>query len=216
MNIKRFNDSILESSNLESELLRVGYDNSELSELKNQASKGELGNFLIGNGKNITFGILNAIYKDCIDLQRKHEIKKGSIRALVRAIPIALSPLSLIVSYIGILFGSTRAVNKIIKPILADPGKSYPDFLKKIISTSMKIVEGEIDGEDPIKLAFVVSDGLVGMLSNDVILDFTIYQSDKMSKEDPDGVVPDYYIENELREYLNLRFYLNPELTKKK
>lgn len=211
-----FSDSILEGSNLKKELFKLGYNKHNLIDIFSRVQRGELGHFLHSEGKALTFGILNAIYKDAIELHRSHEIKKGSIKALVRLIPMALSPISLLVSYIGMAFGSSRAANKILKPILDDPGSSYPEFLKRLVSMSMKVVEGEISGDDPIKTAFVVSDGLVDMLKDEIVVEFTIFLSDKMSQENPDTIVPEYYIENEFRTYLNQAFKLNPELPLKK
>lgn len=210
-----FNDPIFEGNNLKKALLDLGYDKSELANIHNIAIKGELGQFLHNEGKDLTFGILHAIYLDSIDLHKGYELRKGSVKALIRAIPMALSPISILASYVGMAFGGTRAVNKLIKPILEDPSKNYPEFLKKLISKSMSVVEGEIGGDDPIKMAFVVSDGLVDMLSTEVVFNFTIYLSDKMSKEDSKSIVPDFYIENELREYLNTKFNLNPKLPMK-
>ena len=213
MELKRYDDFIInEGSNLKHELFKIGYNKNQLIEIFSRVNRGELGNFLHSEGKDLTFGILNAIYKDAIELHRNHEIKKGTIKALVRIIPIAFSPISMLVSYVGMAFGSSRAANKILKPILEDPGNSYPEFLKKLVSTSMKVVEGEVAGDDPIKMAFVVSDGLVDMLRGETIMEFTLFLTDKMSKEVPEHVVPDFYIENELRTYLNQKFKLNPEL----
>lgn len=202
-------------SNINDEFLKLGYDKSQLDSLNKIVSDGELGNFLNSENKHLTFGLLNAIYLDCLKLHRGYELKKGAAKALVRAIPIVASPVSALVSFLGEVFGSSRAVGKILKPILNDPGKSYPDFLKKLVSTSIKIVEGEIAGDDPIKKAFVVSDGLIDMLDKKVLLSFTMYLSDKMTKEDNAKIVPDYYIENELRKYLNDRFLLNPPMVLK-
>ena len=215
VNILKYNEFLFEGNNVKKELLKLGYEKKELSEIQNKVITGELGSFLNSEGKSFTFGILNAIYLDSIELHRNYELRKGGVKALIRAIPMAFSPISVLASYIGMAFGGSRAVNKILKPILENPSRNYPDFLKKLISKSMSVVEGEIGGTDPIKNAFVVSDGLVDMLNQDVIYDFTIYLSGKMSKEDSDSIVPDYYIENELRKYLNNKFNLNPELSMK-
>jgi hypothetical protein len=215
MRIQNFDNFLTEGNNLKKELLKMGYDKKELSQIQNFAINGELGKFLQSEGKDLTFGILNAIYLDSIELHRNYELKKGGIKALVRAIPMALSPVSVLVSYVGMAFGGTRAANKILKPILENPSRNYPEFLKKLISKSMSVVEGEISGDDPIKMAFVVSDGLVDMLNPNVVYNFTIHLSEKMSKENPNGVVPDYYVENELRSYLNDKFSLNPQLPMK-
>jgi hypothetical protein len=218
MKLLRYDDMMIsENKNLERELLKIGYTENQLEELFHKASKRKLGHFLHSKGKNLTFGLLKAIYDDSIEMHRSHEFKRGSIKALVRAIPIALGPISALVSYIGMALGSTRAVNKILKPIIEDPSNSYPDFLKKLVSTSMDIAEGETsDDNDPIKLAFVVSDGIVDMLKESTILEFTVYLAEKMGKEPENKQVPNYYIENELRRYVNGKFKLNPPFKMKR
>jgi hypothetical protein len=212
MNISNFDNFLLEGNNLKKELLKLGYQKKDLVEIQHKVINGELGHFLHSEGKDLTFGILNAIYLDSIELHRNYELKRGGVKALIRAIPMALSPVSVLVSYIGMALGGSRAANKILKPALEHPSRNYPEFLKRLITKSMSVVEGEIGGEDPIKMAFVVSDGLVDMLNHDVTYNFTIYMAEKMSKEDPNSVVPDYYVENELRNYLNTKFSLNPQL----
>ena len=215
MKIQNFEEFIVEGNHLKKELLKLGYHKKDLVEIQHKVITGELGQFLHSEGKELTFGILDAIYLDSIELHRNYELKVGGVKALIRAIPMALSPVSVLVSYIGMAFGGSRAANKILKPILEHPSRNYPDFLKRLISKSMSVIEGEIGGEDPIKLAFVVSDGLVDMLNHDVTYNFTIYLAEKMSKEDPNSVVPEYYIENELRKYLNDKFSLNQQLPMK-
>lgn len=218
MRLLRYDDiMITENKNLERELLKIGYTQDQLEDLFQKASKRKLGHYLHTKGKNLTFGILKAIYDDSIEMHHSHEIRRGSIKALVRAIPIALGPISAFISYIGMALGSTRAVNKILKPILEDPSNSYPDFLKKLVSKSMDLAEGETsDEDDPIHLAFVVSDGLVDMLKDDIVVDFTVYLADKMGNQPENRVVPNYYIENELRKYLNQKFELDPPFRMKK
>jgi hypothetical protein len=209
---KQFTESF-GKSNVDKELLEIGYNKEDLPELNKLVVSGELGKFLNSEDKNFTFGMLSAIYLDCIKLHKKHELKRGLAKAIVRAVPMLFSPISAVVSIVGQLFGGSRAIGKIVKPIIDDPGKSYPEFLKKFIRTSIKIAEGELSIDCILKpMAFVVSDKLVDMVDHKVLLKFTIYLSEKMSKEDKDKVVPDFYIENELRKYLNDNFSLDPPL----
>lgn len=194
------------------ELLKLGYKKNDLDYLSKKSYKGELRDFLESDGKEFTFGILNAIYKDAIKVHKQYEIKKGSVKAVIRLIPIVFSPLSILLAYVGMAFGYTRAVNKIVQPVLQDPGRTYSDFLRKIINKSMKLAEGEISGKDPLSRAFVVSDGLVDMLKDSIVYEFSYYLSNKMMLEDTNSKVPDFYIENELRKYINIEFKLNPSL----
>ena len=80
----------------------------------------------------------------------------------------------------------------------------------------MKLPEGNIDLKDKFTRAFVVSDKLINALKPEVVNEFTNFISDKMSKQDDDKIVPDHYIENELKMYLNDTFDVNPEIPLKK
>lgn len=62
----------------------------------------------------------------------------------------------------------------------------------------------------------MISDDIIKMLNENTVYNFSLYLSDKMSKEDNDKEVPDYYIETELRKYLNVTYKLNPPLSTKK
>lgn len=213
--MKDYKTFITERKNLDNELRNIGYSDDEIKELNNLSTKGELGKYLNSEGKDFTFGILKAIYLDSLEYKKLDDIKSGTYKMLVRLTPMALAPFSTLISYIGMILGSTRAVNKILEPIIKDPGNSYPEFLKKFIKKCVDLSEGELNNSDKLKIAFVVSDGLVDMLKEDIIYQFSYYLSEKMSIEDPNTVVPDYYIENELRGYLNNTFLLEPKLEMK-
>ena len=66
--------------------------------------------------------------------------------------------------------------------------------------------------KDRFSRAFVVSDRLIDALKPDVINNFTNYIVDKMNNEDDNIDVPLHYIENELKEYLNNNFDVNPKI----
>jgi hypothetical protein len=72
--------------------------------------------------------------------------------------------------------------------------------------------EGDVPLKDRFSRAFVVSDRLIEALKPEVVDDFTSFISDKMSKEDDDKIVPQNYIENELKTFLNDNFNITPEL----
>jgi hypothetical protein len=77
----------------------------------------------------------------------------------------------------------------------------------------MKIAEGElIPAKDRFTRAFVVSDGITDAIKEDVLREFSIYLANKMSRKNPDEEVPEYYIENELKTYLNTRFDIEPQI----
>ena len=80
----------------------------------------------------------------------------------------------------------------------------------------MKLPEGDVNLKDRFSRAFVVSDRLIEALKPEVVNEFTTFISEKMSQEDDDKVVPDHYIENELKTYLNDNFDIDPEIPLKK
>src|SRR5690606_25574428 len=124
------------------------------------------------------------------EARKKNELKIGAFKMLHRLVPIALAPFFPILATIGYLFGTSRAFNKIIKPILKD-SNSYPEFLEKIIKGAMKIAEGEIIGkDDKFTKSFVVSDRIIDIVKPEILNEFSKFLSDKMSLEDPNKEVP--------------------------
>jgi len=206
--LEKFDDNIIE------ELKRLGVtDKEEINNHLYHAHRGNLGKYLEENGKKFTFGMLHALFLDAQDAKKKTDLRIGAIKAFHRMVPMALAPFFPILSIVGYILGTSRAFNKVIAPILADPGKDYPSFLNKLITSTMKIAEGElVTIKDRFSRAFVVSDNLVDAIKEDVLREFAVYLSSKMGKEDPDKEVPEHYIENQLKRYLNRRFDIDPEI----
>jgi hypothetical protein len=206
--LEKFDDNIIE------ELKRLGVtDKEEINNHLYHAHRGNLGKYLEENGKKFTFGMLHALFLDAQDAKKKTDLRIGAIKAFHRMAPMALAPFFPILSIVGYILGTSRAFNKVIAPILADPGKDYPSFLNKLITSTMKIAEGElVTIKDRFSRAFVVSDNLVDAIKEDVLREFAVYLSSKMGKEDPDKEVPEHYIENQLKRYLNRRFDIDPEI----
>lgn len=203
--------------NLRSELTRLGVtDKKEVEKEVEEAHKGNLSSYLKRKGKKFTFGLLLAIFKDAQQAKKKSDLKVGIVKALHRVLPIALAPFFPIAAVIGVVFGSTRAFNKILAPMLKNSSDTYEGFLIDLVNSSMKVAEGEIPVEDRFTRAFVVSDKLVNALKPEVLQKFSEYVSEKMSKEDLDKEVPLNYIENELKTYLNKTYSINPPLQLKK
>lgn len=216
MNLKKF---IIQKydNNLINEFKRLGIEDEEILKIYiKESHNGNLAKFLNQNDKIFTFGILHAIFLDAIEAKRKTDLKIGIIKAIHRTIPVLLAPFFPTIAIIGVLFSTTRTFNKIISPILKDPGHDYPGFLTKVIKSSMKVAEGEINVKDRFARAFVVSDNITKALKEDVLRQFSLYLADKMSKENPTDEVPDNYIENELKTYLNDQFDIDPEIPLKK
>ena len=208
MILEKFDD------NIRAELLRLGVtDEDEINRHLYHAHRGSLAKYLQDTGRRFTFGMLNALFHDARDAKRRTDIKTGIIKAVHRILPMALAPFFPIVAIIGYILGSSRAFNKVIAPILADPGNDYPAFLKKVIDATMSVAEGDFTHEkDRFTRSFVVSDRIVEAIKPEVLQQFSLYLSEKMALENLDQEVPDNYIENELKAYLNDRFSIDPEI----
>jgi len=219
MRIKRYNSFInenllLKDDHLEAQLTKMGVEGDELERQVSLAKRGELGTYLEENGKEFTFGILAAIFRDAKEAKFGQETKKAFLSAIPRAIPMILAPFFPIMAIVGLVFGSTRLFNRITKPIFQnmDSNSKYVDFLKSFVEVAAKVPEGEVDVKDRFTRAFVVEDRLIDALKPDVVDAFATYLSKKMEAEPDDKVVPDNYIENELKKYLNDNFDVTPEI----
>lgn len=202
-------------SNIRAKLIDMGITNEE--ELERQISfskKGNLAEYLEGQGSKFTFGILKAIFKDAKDAKFKTELKVAGVKLIPRLLPLALSPFFPVLAIIGMIFGTSRAFNKLMDPIFNNLNKDtkYADFLKNVISTYMKIPEGQITVKDRFSRAFVVSDRLIDAIKPEVIDQFTIQLSEKMEMKNDSDEVPKHYIENELKMYLNKNFDVTPQI----
>lgn len=217
--IKRYNEFILESfdEHIKKELKRMGIEKEQdIVNYVHQAHRGSLAEYLKREGRKFTFGLLHAIFLDAQAAKRKTDFRVGVAKMVHRLAPIALAPFYPIMAIVGYILGTSRAFNKVIAPILADPGRSFPDFLQRIVLETMKIAEGEIiPTKDRFTRAFVVDGSLTDMIKEEVLFSFALYLSNRMVKENPDSEVPDFYVENELRKYLNRKFDINPPLQMK-
>lgn len=221
-NMKKYNEFlILEKfdDNIIAELKRFGItDKDEINRCLYHAHRGKLGNYLVNKGDKFTFGMLNALFKDAIVAKRKTEIKKSIFNILPGAIPLALAPFFPILAVVGAVFGTSKMFHKVFDPIFnyLNPQSKYSDFLKKIIDGYMKIPTGEIPLKDRFTRAFVVSDRILEAIKPEVLESFSEFLSEKMESEDLDLEVPDHYVENELKTYLNENFDIDPEIPLKK
>ena len=216
--IKKYSDFlVLEKydKNIKAQLISMGItDKRELNKQITLSKHGHLATYLHNKGDNFTFGILKAIFKDAIVAKKNATLKKNIFSILPTAIPLSLAPFFPVLAVVGTIFGSSRLAHRVFDTIFAylEPQSKYTDFLKKTIDTYMILPEGNINPKDRFSRAFVVSDRLIEALKPEVVDAFTKFISDKMSKEDNDKVVPEHYIENELKTYLNDKFNINPEI----
>ena len=77
------------------------------------------------------------------------------------------------------------------------------------------LVEGELGTSDPLSKIFFISDGLMTMLDDKLKVKFARYIAEVASEKPDDEEVPEYFVENELRKYLNEKFLLDPPLSSK-
>ena len=91
----------------------------------------------------ITFGQLKAIVEAAMSKRVRLHIGEGGYKAFLRLLPWFVPQ----VAVAGFIGAAIRAANKILKPILENPSRNYPDFLKKLISKSMSLVFSSLETE---------------------------------------------------------------------
>lgn len=178
------------------------------------SKRGQLGRYLMEHGEEFTFGMLRAIFKDAKDAKILMDTKTAFYQALPRAIPTIIAPFYPILAIVGLVLGTSRTFNKFLKPLFKhiDSESKYVDFLKTMVNYYMKVPEGDVNVKDRFSRAFVVTDRLIDAVKPEVIQDFTNKLIIKMDSEPDDKPVPDHYIENQLKTYLNDNFDVDPEI----
>lgn len=218
MKINNYNNFLMlekYDQNIRKKLIQMGVtDKKELERQVKLSKQGHLGAYLHSKGEKFTFGILKAIFLDAIKAKKRTNLKKGLLTTLPTIIPLSLAPFFPILAIVGTIVGSSRLAHRIFDTIFdyLNPQSKYTDFLKKTIDTYMMLPEGEVTFKDRFSRAFVVSDRLIEALKPEVVDEFTTLISEKMSQEDENNVVPDHYIENELKTYLNNNFDVSPKI----
>ena len=158
----------------------------------------------------ITFGQLRVLVENA---QRKNllfDIGEGGYKATIRLLPWFFPQIA-VAGFVG---SSIRAFNKIIRPGLEDT-RGYKRWWGKTVMKVMDIAEGDIPREDPISKIFFISDGLLHMLDKKFKLKYTIYIAELAASKPDSEPVPEYFVENELRKWVNQKFLLNPPLPAK-
>jgi hypothetical protein len=80
---------------------------------------------------------------------------------------------------------------------------------------SFQIAEGDMNLSDPLTKIFFISDGLMTMLDEKYKLKFAQYIANIASLQPDDKEVPEFFVENELRHWINDKFLLDPPLQPK-
>lgn len=165
--------------------------------------------FCKAQGK-ITFGQLKSIVESATNRRLFQHIGEGGYKATLRLLPWFLPQLA-IAGFTGSIL---RAANKIFRPTLEET-KGYKTWWGKTIMKMFNLVEGELGIEDPLSRIFFISDGLMTMLDDRNKVKFAKYIAEIASEKPDDEEVPEFFVENELRHWLNDKFLLNPPLPEK-
>jgi len=158
----------------------------------------------------ITFGQLRELVESAQKKNLTYSIGEGFYKALIRLLPWFIPQIA-VAGFVG---SSVRAFNKIIKPGIENT-RNYKSWWGKTILTIMDYAEGELPTTDPISKIFFISDGLLHMMDKKFKVKFARYISEMASAKPDSEPVPEYFVENELRNWVNQKFLLNPPLPPK-
>ena len=158
----------------------------------------------------ITFGQLRKIIESAQKKNLTIDIGEGVYKAVLRLFPWFFPQIA-IAGFIG---SSVRAFNKIVRPGLEDT-TGYKSWWGKTMMRIMDTVEGDLPHEDPISKIFFISDGLLHMMDRKHKLKFTRYIAEVATLKDDSEPVPEFFVENELRNWVNQKFLLDPPLPPK-
>ena len=165
--------------------------------------------FCKAQGK-ITFGQLKSIVDSATRKRIFKHIGEGGVKATIRLLPWFIPQLFIA----GTIAGAVRAANKILMPSLTET-ENYKTFWGKVILKSFKIAEGDINLSDPLSKIFFISDGLMTMLDEKYKVKFAKHIANIASEKPDSEEVPEYFVENELRTWINDKFLLDPPLSPK-
>jgi hypothetical protein len=136
---------------------------------------------------------------------------EGGYKATLRLLPWFIPQLLLA----GFAATWVRVANKLLRPTLEET-TNYRTWWGKTILKIFDLVEGELNASDPLSKIFFISDGLMTMLDDKYKIKFANYIAEIADEKSDDEIVPDYFVENELRHWLNKKFFLDPPLQPKK
>jgi hypothetical protein len=165
--------------------------------------------FCKAQGK-ITFGQLRELVENAKNNRLFLHIGEGGYKATLRLLPWFFPQLA-IAGFTGSLI---RAFNKVFRPTLEET-TGYKTWWGKTVMKIFNLVEGELGTTDPLSKIFFISDGLLTMLDDKLKVKFARYISEIASEKSDDEEVPEFFVENELRHWLNEKFLLDPPLSPK-
>ena len=159
----------------------------------------------------ITFGQLKSIVDSAKNKRLAKHIGEGGFKALIRLMPWFIPQIAVA----GMFTSAMRAANKLFGPTLKET-PSYKSWWAKAIMKMFSFAEGDINPTDPFSKIFFISDGLMNLMDNENTLKFAYHISEIASTQPDDEPVPEFFVENELRSWINQRFLLDPPLQPKR
>jgi len=162
--------------------------------------------FCSAQGK-ITFGQLKELVEKGTKSRVGIHVGEGAYKSLLRILPWFIPQLS----FAGFAATWVRVANKLLRPALEETS-NYKKWWAKVIMKGFDLVEGELNATDPLSKIFFISDGLLTLMGDKFKVKFARYISELASEMPDDQEVPEYFVENELRHWLNDKFLLNPPL----
>jgi hypothetical protein len=159
----------------------------------------------------ITFGQLRSIVNGAKNKRLAKHVGEGGFKAFIRLMPWFIPQIAVA----GMFTSAVRALNKLLGPTLKETS-SYKSWWAKAIMKVFSFAEGDINPVDPFSQIFFISDGLMNLMTNENKLKFAYHISEMASNEPDDKPVPEFFVENELRSWINQRFLLDPPLEPKK
>jgi len=158
----------------------------------------------------ITFGQLKTLVNSAKNKRLAKHIGEGGFKAFIRLLPWFLPQIA-IAGFIG---SGLRAANKLFAPTLKET-PSYKTWWAKTINNIFRVAEGDINPEDPLSKIFFISDGLMNLMNDENKLKFAYHIAELADSMPDDQPVPEFFVENELRNWVNQRFLLDPPLQPK-
>jgi hypothetical protein len=158
----------------------------------------------------ITFGQLKSIVNTAKNKRLGIHVGEGGIKAFIRLLPWFIPQIAVA----GMFSSAMRAANKLLGPTLKETS-SYKSWWAKAIMKMFSIAEGDINTTDPFSKIFFISDGLMNLMNEENKLKFAFHIAEVADSMPDDQAVPEFFVENELRNWVNQRFVLDPPLEPK-
>ena len=155
----------------------------------------------------ITFGQLKEIVRNAMSKRIALHVGEGSYKAFLRLLPWFIPQIAIG----GFLGSGIRAANKVLRPALFET-KNYKTWWGKTVLRLFDLAEGELNPTDPFSKIFFISDGLMNLMDEENKVKFAMYISELASEKPDNEPVPEMFVENELRNWINQKFLLDPPL----